>query len=121
MQNKFETCLTQAEQASTLHSSSVAAGVRQSSCGDSIKAHEVVLDLREIAADQRRAVVFACFARLQPGQRLMLIHHHHSTLLHYLLLAEAPRAFSWEYLEQGPQLWRIRISKHALQNASAVH
>lgn len=83
--------------------------------------HEVLLDLRDIPADQRRATVFACFSRMQPGQRLVLTHHHHSTLLHYLLLAEAPRAFTWEYLQQGPALWRILISRCVPPDDVCVH
>ena len=69
------------------------------------------LDLRAIAAPARRPLVFESFHRMQPGDTLLLTHFHHSTPLLYLLLAEAPRGFTWEYLEQGPQVWRIRIRK----------
>lgn len=70
------------------------------------------VDLREIVAAERRPLVFDRFAHMQPGETLELTHFHHSTPLRYLLLAEAPRGFTWEYLEQGPQQWRIRIRKH---------
>ncbi|MBV2234176.1 MAG: DUF2249 domain-containing protein [Sterolibacterium sp.] len=73
----------------------------------------IAVDLRMLAAAERRPLVFERFSRLQPGETLELTHFHHSTPLRYLLLAEAPRGFSWEYLEQGPQCWRIRIRKHA--------
>lgn len=71
------------------------------------------VDLRAIAAHERRPLVFEMFEHLPPGDSLLLVHSHHSTPLKYLLLAEAPRGFTWDYLEQGPQVWRIRIRKNA--------
>jgi uncharacterized protein (DUF2249 family) len=26
-------------------------------------------------------------------------------------MAERPNAFTWEYLEQGPEIWRVQIGK----------
>lgn len=69
------------------------------------------VDLRALAAVERRARVFSAYAALQPGEKLELTHFHHSTPLRYLLLAEAPGSFTWEYLEQGPAVWRMLISK----------
>ncbi len=77
--------------------------------------HSVRIDLRKLPASARRPLVFETFEQLQPGDTLLLTHGHHSTLLHYLLLAEAPRKFSWEYLEEGPKVWRILIQKNASQ------
>ena len=74
---------------------------------------KIKVDLREVAAAERRSRVFSAYAALQPGEALELTHFHHSTPLHYLLLAEAPRDFVWKYLEQGPTVWRILISKCA--------
>ena len=74
------------------------------------------VDLRPIAAHERRPLVFDLFGHMQPGDTLLLTHFHHSTPLLYLLLAESPRGFTWDYLEQGPEVWRIRIRKSRLQN-----
>lgn len=79
----------------------------------------VTVDLRKIAAAERRPLVFDKFFHMQPGETLELVHSHHSTPLRYLLLAEAPRGFTWAYLEQGPQLWRIRIRKEQEMTKSA--
>lgn len=80
--------------------------------------HNIALDLREVVAAERRPLVFDKFSHLQPGESLELTHFHHSTPLHYLLLAEAPRGFTWEYLQQGPDLWRIRIRKGQASGAA---
>lgn len=80
--------------------------------------HLTRIDLRELPAPERRPLVFNLFERLQPGETLLLTHNHHSTLLHYLLLAEAPKKVSWEYLEKGPSVWRIRIRKNEATGTS---
>lgn len=69
------------------------------------------LDLREVPAEERRLRVLSTFGHLHPGDTLLLTHSHPSNPLRYLLLAEAPRAFTWQYLEEGPQTWRICIRK----------
>ena len=70
-----------------------------------------IVDLREVAASDRRLKVFDAFEHLLPGEVLVLVHNHHSKPLFYLFLAESPRGFTWDYLEQGPDIWRIRIKK----------
>lgn len=70
------------------------------------------MDLRQLVAEERRPRVFEAFGRLRPGDTLLLTHFHHAMPLKYLLLAEAPRGFTWDYLQQGPQVWRIRIRKN---------
>lgn len=71
------------------------------------------VDLRKVAAESRRPLVFEAFERLAPGDRIELVHHHHSTPLKYLMLAEFPREVRWEYLESGPDRWRILLRKEA--------
>ena len=31
--------------------------------------------------------------------------------LHYEIQAERPGRFDWEYLERGPEVWRVRIGR----------
>ncbi len=81
------------------------------------------VDLRCIDAAERRPLVFEVFSRLSPGDTLLLVHSHHSTPLFYLLLAESPQGFTWDYLKKGPKVWRIRIRKSRIPNADghSVH
>lgn len=74
-------------------------------------AQVTTMDLRQMAADERRPRVFEQFDLMEAGDILLLTHSHHSIPLFYLLLAEAPMGFTWDYLEQGPECWRIRICK----------
>lgn len=75
------------------------------------------LDLRRIDPDERRLAVFDAFDSLSPGEALILVHGHHSKPLFYLFLAESPQGFTWDYLERGPEVWRIRIGKTGRQAA----
>lgn len=40
-----------------------------------------------------------------------LINDHDPKPLHYQFLAERADRFEWEYIEQGPEVWRVAISK----------
>jgi len=50
---------------------------------------------------------------LTVGGSFILVSDHDPIALHYMLDAERPGAIGWESLEQGPEVWRTRISKVA--------
>lgn len=43
----------------------------------------------------------------------MLVNDHDPKPLYYQFAAEHTGAFSWEYLEEGPRTWRVRIGRTA--------
>jgi len=43
----------------------------------------------------------------------VLVNDHDPKPLYYQLSAENPGEFSWVYLEQGPDVWRVRIGRIA--------
>ena len=53
------------------------------------------IDVREIPPPRRHPLIFQTHDQLQPG--------------------ESFRQFTWEYLEQGLEIWRVRIGKPATQ------
>jgi uncharacterized protein (DUF2249 family) len=71
------------------------------------------LDVRAIAPRVRHPFIFATFERLQPGQSLRLVNDHDPKPLYYQFMAEHPGKVGWEYLEQGPEVWQVRITKLA--------
>lgn len=75
------------------------------------------LDLRNIAPSQRHALIFRTFADLLPGQSFELVNDHDPRPLNQQFELRSPGEFSWTYLEQGPQVWRVEIAK----SASAVN
>ncbi|WP_210543143.1 DUF2249 domain-containing protein [Rhodoferax sp. PAMC 29310] len=71
------------------------------------------IDLRQISPAKRHAMVFRRFADMQPGQTLELTNDHDPLTLSAQLEVRSPGQFSWEYLEAGPQVWRVAIAKRA--------
>ena len=71
----------------------------------------VTLDVRDLAPRQRHARIFQQFERLAPGQSLLLINDHDPKPLYYQFMAEHPGEVAWEYLEQGPEVWKVQIGK----------
>jgi uncharacterized protein (DUF2249 family) len=71
------------------------------------------LDVREIAPRDRHPTIFQTFAALKPGEALLLINDHDPKPLYYQFQAESQSTFVWDYLEQGPEVWRVSIGKPA--------
>lgn len=75
------------------------------------EAGEVVLDVREVPPPRRHDLIFETFANLQPGQSFILVNDHAPRPLYYQFQAEHAGEFTWEDLEQGPVVWRVRIGR----------
>lgn len=70
----------------------------------------IQLDVRPIPPRDKHPTIFGTFDALQPGESFVLINDHDPFPLRYQFHAERPGRFAWEYLEAGPQVWRVRIS-----------
>lgn len=71
----------------------------------------VVIDVRDMVPRERHPLIFATFDDLVPGQTMLLINDHDPKPLYYQLMAERSGQAGWEYLEQGPDVWRVHISR----------
>ncbi|MEU8454918.1 DUF2249 domain-containing protein [Streptomyces griseoaurantiacus] len=72
-----------------------------------------VVDVREIPHGRRHPRIFARFARLAPGESFTLVNNHDPKPLRREFQAAHPDAFTWEYVESGPERWQIRIGREA--------
>lgn len=70
-----------------------------------------VLDVRKLAPPRRHPLIFETFDRLSPGESMVVINDHDPKPLYYQFTFERPGQFTWEYLEQGPEVWRVRIGR----------
>lgn len=75
------------------------------------------LDMRDVAPRERHGRIFATFAALKPGGTILLVTDHDPKPLYYQFMAEHPGEVAWEYVEQGPEVWRVRIGKLAADAA----
>lgn len=72
-----------------------------------------VIDVRTLVPAQRHARIFQLVDELSPGGSFELVNDHDPKPLYYQLEAEHPKQFSWTYLQQGPDVWRVQIGKLA--------
>jgi uncharacterized protein (DUF2249 family)/iron-sulfur cluster repair protein YtfE (RIC family) len=69
------------------------------------------LDVRSLAPAQRHQSIFASYLALAPGAGFVLVNDHDPKPLRYQFEAEHDGEFTWNYVESGPQVWRVRIGK----------
>ncbi len=67
----------------------------------------------EYPPHQKHPVIFDTFDRLQPGESMLLVNDHDPKPLRYQFEAERNGLYGWEYLEQGPDFFRVKISRIA--------
>jgi uncharacterized protein (DUF2249 family) len=90
----------------------LAADVRAYLAGEQV-AQPMVIDVRRIARGGRHPRVLARYARLAPGEAFILVNSHDPKPLRREFEAIHRGAFSWDYLQAGPEEWRVRIGRVA--------
>jgi uncharacterized protein (DUF2249 family) len=75
-------------------------------------AQQNLIDVREIAPRERHPLIFQTFDNLSAGEAFELVNDHDPKPLYYQLMAERPGQLGWDYLEEGPEVWRVRLSKN---------
>jgi uncharacterized protein (DUF2249 family) len=76
-------------------------------------ATEPQLDVRTEPPARRHELTFDTYERLEPGAGFVLVNDHDPKPLYYQFAAEHAGQFTWAYLEQGPEVWRVRIGRPA--------
>jgi uncharacterized protein (DUF2249 family) len=72
-----------------------------------------ILDVRPETPKVRHEIIFEQFAALAPGTAYVLVNDHDPKPLWYQFDAEHKGEFSWDTLENGPEVWRVRIGRVA--------
>ena len=72
---------------------------------------QTTIDVRTIIPRERHPLIFRTFESLKPGEGFELVNDHDPKPLFYQFQAEIGSGFDWQYLEQGPELWRVRIGR----------
>ena len=74
---------------------------------------ERVLDVRVIPPREKHPAIFTTFGALEPGESFILVNDHDPKPLRYQFESEHAGEYGWEYLEEGPGVWRVAISRLA--------
>jgi uncharacterized protein (DUF2249 family)/quercetin dioxygenase-like cupin family protein len=75
------------------------------------------IDIRAVPRPQRHPLIFAKFDSLPVGSSVLLINDHDPVPLSQQFESFRPGQAAWEYLERGPNIFRIRITKVSAHNA----
>lgn len=70
-----------------------------------------ILDIRSLPPREKHPTIFQWFDALQSGNHFILVNDHKPQPLYYQFMMERPEQFSWEYLEEGPEVWQVKIGK----------
>ena len=72
-----------------------------------------IVDVRTIVPRERHPLIFSTFRGLAPGGAMLLVNDHDPKPLYYQFQAELGEPFQWDYLERGPEVWKVRIARTA--------
>lgn len=71
------------------------------------------LDVRGLRKPDKHPTIFRTYDALSVGESFVLVNNHDPRHLRDEFDTDHPGGYGWEYLDKGPQVWRIRISKLA--------
>jgi len=69
------------------------------------------LDVRNDPPARRHQLIFETYGALEPGTAFVLVNDHDPKPLYYQFAAEHEGDFTFDYLESGPETWRVRIGR----------
>lgn len=70
-----------------------------------------ILDVTVIEPRLKHPTIFEKFDSLPGGEAFIIHNDHDPKPLYYQLLAERGQVFNWDYLENGPEIWQVKIAK----------
>lgn len=80
---------------------------------------KTTIDVRHIIPRERHPLIFSTFDHLDAGEALLLVNDHDPKPLFYQFQAESNGKFTWDYLENGPEVWQVRIGKPVAEGSAA--
>lgn len=73
---------------------------------------EQEIDVTKIVPQRKHATIFETYDALEAGETFVIINDHDPKPLKYQMAAErGEEKFSWNYLQEGPDSWKVRIGK----------
>src|SRR5690242_2915066 len=68
-------------------------------------------DVRPFPPTERHEMFYKAFADIKAGEAFEFINDHDPKPLYYQIEAESTEPFRWEYLQKGPEEWKVRVIK----------
>lgn len=71
-----------------------------------------ILNVTLLEPKHKHPTIFVRYDALSEGESLIIHNDHDPKPLYYQLLGERGNVFTWEYLEEGPEWWKVKIRKN---------
>ena len=69
------------------------------------------LDVTVLEPVLRHSRIFEKYDGLTPGQSFIILNDHDPKPLYYQMVTEKGQTFLWDYLENGPEIWKVKITR----------
>lgn len=73
-----------------------------------------VIEVTTLAPKARHSAIMQAYVDLEPLHAFEIVVDHDPKPLYFQFKFEHKDRFTWNYLEEGPELWRVRIGKTAV-------
>lgn len=80
-----------------------------------------ILDVTTLEPRLKHATIFEYFDKLNAGENFIIHNDHDPKPLYFQLVNMRGDTFTWDYIEQGPEWWKIRITKRGAEADTASH
>lgn len=77
-----------------------------------------ILDVTKIEPKYKHPTIFDKFDSLTGGEAFVIHNDHDPIPLYYQMLHERGKTFEWEYLERGPEIYKVKITKFKAEEGS---
>jgi uncharacterized protein (DUF2249 family) len=71
-----------------------------------------IINVPDYPPREKHPTILNGFDELKTGEFMQIMNDHDPRPLHYQFMMERTDQFTWEYLEQGPETWRVAIGKN---------
>ena len=78
------------------------------------------IDVTLIEPRLKHPTIFQVFDSLAGGESLTIHNDHDPKPVYYQLLGERGDIFTWQYLQEGPEWWDVRITKRGAQDKETI-
>jgi uncharacterized protein (DUF2249 family) len=76
-----------------------------------MQTYATIIHVPDYPPREKHSTIFKGFDELNSGEFMQIVNDHDPRPLQYQFMMERPEQFSWEYLEEGPEVWKVSIGK----------
>ncbi|PAD28367.1 DUF2249 domain-containing protein [Paenibacillus sp. 7523-1] len=73
--------------------------------------YAATINATEYPPHLKHKIIFETFKQLPQNEAMLLINDHDPVPLRFQFQSTHPEGFTWEYIEQGPSVFQVKISK----------